>query len=265
MGKGHTKKEKQMLKKERIGTIKLNINNEKMICIQYNNNRDIIVEFQDEYKSRIHTNWDAFENGSVKNPYYPSVFGVGITGDKYPCKINNVYTKEYRAWQNMLSRCYKKVYETYDDVTCCKEWLLFENFYEWLHGQENFNKWINGDFAVDKDILIKGNRTYSPETCCLVPHDINVLFIKRKKARGDLPIGVCFENYTKKYLAHCNGGSRNKGINLGRYNTPEEAFYAYKRYKEKLIKKIAQDEYTKGNITKQCYKAMMNYEVEITD
>ena len=49
------------------------------------------------------------------------------------------------------------------------------------------------------------------------------------------------------------------------YATPEEAFFAYKTYKEKLIKQIAQIEFDKDNITKTCYDAMMKYKVEITD
>jgi hypothetical protein len=52
---------------------------------------------------------------------------------------------------------------------------------------------------------------------------------------------------------------------IGTYPTPEKAFYAYKQYKEKLIKQVAQIEFDNGNITKECYEAMMNYEVEITD
>ena len=194
-----------------------------------------------------------------------TVFGVGITGNKYPCRINGVLTKEYRAWQNMIARCYKKTNDVYEDVICCNEWLLYDNFYEWLHKQENFNKWLNGyRWCVDKDILIKGNKIYSPETCCLVSFSINMLFAKRNKKRGDLPIGVCFENYTQKYLAHCNTGGNN-GVNLGRYDSPKEAFCQYKDYKEQQIKQVATKEYNEKNITSKCYKAMMNYTVDIND
>jgi len=40
---------------------------------------------------------------------------------------------------------------------------------------------------------------------------------------------------------------------------------AYKEYKEKLIKQFAVKNYNLGYITKECYDAMMMYEVEITD
>lgn len=39
----------------------------------------------------------------------------------------------------------------------------------------------------------------------------------------------------------------------------------YKKHKEEIIKQVAEIGYKSGNITKQCYDAMMAYEVEITD
>ena len=50
------------------------------------------------------------ENGSIKDPYSPSVFGVGITGVKYQTTINGVNTKEYDLWKDMLRRCYAYSY-----------------------------------------------------------------------------------------------------------------------------------------------------------
>lgn len=125
-----------------------------------------------------------------------------------------------------------------------------------------FDKWFNGElWAVDKDILVKGNKVYSPETCCLVPANVNALFVKRDKSRGELPIGVT--KHRKKYRASIS--INRKQIILPVRNTLEEAFLDYKNTKEEHIKKIAQDEYKKGNITEKCYEIMMNYEVEITD
>ena len=43
------------------------------------------------------------------------------------------------------------------------------------------------------------------------------------------------------------------------------AFLAYKKYKEEIIKMTAKEEFQKGNISTECYKYMMNYEVEIDD
>lgn len=239
-----------------------------MKIAKYISNDDIFVEFQDKYKAVVHTQYVNFQKGSVKNPYYPSVYGVGITGNKYPTSINKKRTKEYDAWQSMLKRCYdnkiKEKYPTYRDVTCCEEWLLYENFYEWLQTQENFDKWLNGEhWNLDKDIIVKNNKVYSPDTCCLVPQNVNKLIV-RKNSKNDLPIGVRKEG--NKFSAKCQNPFIGKAEYIGTQDTAENAFYfEYKPYKEAIIKQVAIEEYNKGNITKKCYEAMMDYEVEITD
>lgn len=259
---------------QRLGKKSTNHQGCLMEIITYNNANNIVVEFQDEHKAKVCTNYKAFILGSVKNPYYPYVFNVGMIGVKYSSKINGVNTKEYIIWRSMLMRCfdneYKKRQLAYNDVSCCKEWLLFENFYEWLHSQSNFDKWLNnGEWTLDKDILVKNNRMYSPAACLLVPKHVNSLFIKQNRKRGSLPIGVsyCENKKDNKYRAYVS--MRNLGNKfaktIGYYNSPEKAFNAYKKFKEIIIKQVAQQEYTKGNITKQCYESMMNYEVEITD
>lgn len=254
----------------RLGEEKLNNQGCLMKIVEYNKCDDIVVEFQDKYKCRIRTRYSHFSDGGVINPYRPNVLGVGIVGNKYPAKINGEHTKEYKTWRGVISRSYGQVEKRkrpkYKDVICCDEWLLYENFYEWLHSQENFNKWINSDklWAIDKDILIKGNKVYSPETCCLVPLEVNALFLKSDALRGKYPIGVHFNKRRRKFCAQVNIKRGHQKF-IGAYNTIEEAFYAYKKEKEALIKQVAQEEYDKGNITKACYDTMMNYEVEITD
>lgn len=252
----------------RLGEENINHQGCLMKIIKYNRVDDILVEFQDEYKGVVHTQYQSFIRGNVKNPYYPMVLGVGMIGSKYPAKIDNVETEEYQAWKGMIYRCFdKKTKErqpTYQNVVCCKEWLLFESFYEWLHSQKNFDRLYNKNkWNVDKDILIKGNKIYSPETCCLVPMNVNSLFLNKNNYRGDLPIGV--KKSGKSFMARCSNPITNNREYLGSYSTPYYAFLAYKNYKEDLIKQIAQIEYDNGNITEKCCNAMMNYQVEITD
>ena len=237
-----------------------------MKIIQYNHARDILVEFQDSFKTTVKTRYAHFLNGSVKNPNHNTTYNIGIFGNKHISRDGDKHSKEYYTWRNMLARCYDKnnICEnpTYVDSVVCDEWLLYENFYDWLHKQENFNKWINGKaWCIDKDILIKGNKKYSEETCCLVPQKVNSLFTKRDNYRGSLPIGV--SKTCKKYKGRLtiNG----KSVNFLTRDTVEEAFMDYKIAKESFIKQIAEEEYCKGNITKKCYDAMMKYEVEITD
>lgn len=118
---------------------------------------------------------------------------------------------------------------------------------------------------LDKDILVKGNKIYSTETCIFVPHTINMLFTKRQNYRGKSVIGTSPVN--GKYLVQCHlinlktGKSKQK--NLGYYNTQEKAFEVYKYYKEKNIKQVA--DYYREQIPEILYNILYNYEVEIDD
>ena len=241
-----------------------------MRIVECSKNSDIVVEFQDEHKAKVHTNYSNFQRGLVKNPYYPMVYGVGIVGNKYKTvNENSKSTREYMTWYHIIQRCYsdklKEKQPAYKDIQVCSDWLYYENFYEWLHSQENFDKWYYGKrWAVDKDILVKGSKIYSPETCCLIPQNVNCLFLKREAERGKYPIGVRDGN--DGFIAVCRNPFLNKSEEIGSYYTPKKAFYlGYKPYKEDIIKRVAKEEYDKGNITKKCYNAMMSYEVEITD
>lgn len=256
--------------KNRLGEENFNHQGCLMKIVQYIDAVNIVVEFQDEHKAKVHTQYSNFKRKNVKNPYFLVVCGVGMTGNKYPTWKDGKHTKEYDAWQNVLLRSYdekvKEKYPTYKDVTCCEEWLLYDNFYEWLHEQENYDKWHDNDgWHLDKDILIKGNKMYSPNYCCLVPYNVNKLFVKHELHRGDLPIGVTRCNNRDGFVARCMNPITGERDYIGYYETPKQAFLAYKLYKEKLIKKIAKMEHSKCNITKRCYEAMMNYQVEITD
>ena len=112
---------------------------------------------------------------------------------------------------------------------------------------------------MDKDILIKGNKIYSPETCCFIPQEINTIFGNREKSRGKYPIGVRLSG--KKY--HARLFKNKKYYHLGTFDTPEEAFQAYKVAKEVYIKEVA-DKWRKKIIDK-VYQAMINFQINITD
>lgn len=265
---GISKKELEKNKVERTGIEKLNKQGSLMKIIEYNGTQNIIIEFQDKYKYKKKTTWCKFLDGQPINPYHPTIFNIGMQGLK---NKHSEHKKEYKIWYTMMRRCYdeeyKKEHPTYENVTCCEEWLLFDNFCEWLNNQKNFDKWLSNKYwNLDKDILLKGNKIYCPEYCCLVPQNVNTLFVKKDANRGTLPIGVCYSKKDKRYIAVCSNPLKSKTNRyVGSYGDPIEAFYAYKKEKECVIKLVAQEEYDKGNITKKCYDAMMSYQVEITD
>lgn len=161
----------------------------------------------------------------------------------------------------MLCRCYSHKYQekkpTYIGCYVCEEWLSFSNFKEWFD-----NNYREG-YQLDKDILVKGNKIYSPETCCFVPQEINQLLIKCNGSRGQHPLGVSYHSQLNKFQVRMR--ISNIGKNLGLFNTANEAFQAYKTAKEAHIKEVATEYYTKGKINERVYQALMKYEVEITD
>ena len=114
---------------------------------------------------------------------------------------------------------------------------------------------------LDKDILFKGNKVYSPETCCFVPHAINTLLLSKKADRGDYPIGVSYEKDKKKFRAEMSFMGRQ--IKLGTFDTAESAFARYKEYKEDFIQDLA--EQYRDEIPDKIYKAMINWKIEIVD
>lgn len=236
-----------------------------MKIIQYINANNMIVEFQDDYKYRVHCAYREFKNGKVKNPYDKTFYGIGYIGiGKYKVRKNNELTDQYKYWQSMLRRCYSEEYHrkqpTYVKCRVDSEWLNFQNFGEWF--DENFYEVENERMELDKDILSKGNKLYSKHKCIFVPQSINNLFTKNDAVRGEYPIGIT-EHFGKLEVS-CKS-FKGKRIYLGLYEKSEvlKAFTVYKKYKENLIKEVA-DLY-KNKIPIVLYEAMKNYTVEIED
>lgn len=199
----------------------------------------------------------------VYDPNERSVYGVGFRPTKYSSHdTDGRITKEYNLWSGMMTRCYNDKYKlespSYADAQVCDEWLYADNFMDWCQSQIGFN--VNG-FQLDKDILIKGNKIYSPETCCFVPAEINTVFTKANAKRGNFPIGVSWHIHHSKFAACIR--INNKTKHLGYFSTVDEAFAAYKSSKEAHLKVIA-DKY-KEVIDERVYLALYSYEVEITD
>ncbi len=200
----------------------------------------------------------------MSSPYEPRTFGVGCFGEgEYDALINGKCTKCYNTWRSMLRRCYDSEYQArepaYIGCEVSEYWLNFQNFARWYY--DNIYQIEDEVIGLDKDILIKGNKIYSPETCIFVPQTINNLFTKRDNHRGNYPVGVYYKKKNKKYIAQCNVNEKQK--HLGCYDTQEEAFQVYKNFKEQYIKEVA--EQYRNKIPTRLYTAMINYKVDIND
>lgn len=254
---------------DRVGEINYNNFGSKMEIIAYKNANDIIIEFQDKYKVKVHTKYCHFKEGIVRNPYDKTIYNVGYIGEGiYKVSEQGKHTRAYDTWNNMMKRCFDKKCQiknpTYKGCTVCEEWHNFQNFAKWYY--DNYYE-IEGEIMhLDKDIIFKGNKIYSPQTCILVPKRINELFTKSDKVRGKYPIGIT--EWRGKLAVKCNiinenGNKKRKFLGYFPLNKPFQAFTCYKNFKENYIKQVA-DEY-KDLIPQKLYEAMYKYEVEIND
>lgn len=195
--------------------------------------------------------------GNLKDYKAPSVCNVGFIGNGDFVRPSD--EKSYICWNSMLDRCYAyqnlEYHPSYFGAMICKEWEDYSNFKKWY--DENY---IDG-FQIDKDILLKHNIIYSPETCCFVPLEINTFFASLSNTKRDLPLGVSYRKDKKKYVAQISFEGKHK--NLGYFDSPEKAFNVYKIEKEKNIKFLA--EKYKDKIKENVYNAMINYEIKIDD
>lgn len=185
------------------------------------------------------------------------LYGVGLNDYDSKINVNGKILKFYKVWQSMLSRCYDfkchSRYPAYIGCSVCKEWHSLTAFKKWF--DENY---IEG-YELDKDILVEGNRIYSPETCCFVPKEINRLFENRSKRLyydKQLPIGIQFDKYRGKYLAEITINGKRKYV--GRFNTINEAYECREIEKRYLISKFIEEYYRSNKITKKVYEAIKN-------
>lgn len=167
--------------------------------------------------------------------------GVGVNDADYRtriCETVNGRSKEVwrcpflRTWSNMIARCYSAGYSarhpSYQDCCVCGEWLTFSNFKAWMETQDWEGK------QLDKDILVPGNKLYSPETCVFVSGDLNLFLVARDAARGRYPLGVYLERRRNKFQVKCNNPFIGEYEHLGRFSTLEEAHEAWRQRKHEL-------------------------------
>ena len=230
--------------------------------VKYNDTANVEIQF---LKTGFETvvRLTNIRNGYVKDPYLPSVYGVGILGTKYPPSMSGRNTKEYMLWVDMLRRCYsdsfKKKQPTYEGCEVGDNFKSYEYFYEWCHEQVGFS---NKDWQLDKDLLVKGNKVYNESTCVFIPQEINTLLTNCTASRGEHLIGVCWDKKASAFVARV---SKNKGKReyLGYFTTELEAFNAYKEAKEAFVKEQANK--WKSEIDPRAYNTLMNYEVSSDD
>lgn len=115
--------------------------------------------------------------GAVRDRIRPVYWGVGFVGDgDYKVSGPNASKGAYIVWRNILDRCYNEKCAAYNSyggvgVSVCSEWHNFQEFANWFY--TNYPK--DGErYDIDKDILNRDAKIYSPDTCIFVSRSENI-------------------------------------------------------------------------------------------
>lgn len=208
--------------------------------LEYHSWDRVTVRHDDRFGHVMVVQSSHLRRGGIKNPYHPSVYGFGFVGvGQHAASVKRTLTREYKVWIGMLQRAYDeklhKKYPSYRDVSVCEEWRNFQVFAEWMKKQPNAYK---EGFQLDKDLMVLGNKVYSPDACSFVPALVNSIVTDCHRSRGDLPVGVTYKARDRKFYAQMNieGVMRH----IGSYGTQDEAFLAYKTKRESRIRQLAE-------------------------
>lgn len=169
----------------------------------------------------------------------PSVMGVGFVGDGVhkPCitidgKKKN--TAAYEVWRGIMRRCYDKKWQkskrpTYEGCSVSEVWHNFQNFANWYYEHKHFGL----GYHLDKDLTKIGNKEYGPDTCDLIPVEVNSFYTGSKSFSTR---GVHFCNNKKKFIVQCHVNGRQNYY--GAYDSEEKAREAYRIAKTKQFENL---------------------------
>ena len=181
------------------------------------------------------------------------VYGVGINDAEYVTQKNETIEVNgrrkrrmvwmcpyYRAWKNMLQRCYSIKYQernpTYKGCSVSEEWWRFSNFRRWMECQD-----FEG-MQLDKDLLFNGNKVYSAETCVFVSRVVNMFTIDRCNDRGEWLIGVYRDKNNGKFMSMCCNPFTKKQEYLGLFVNEVDAHQAWLKRKLELAHLLAAEQ-----------------------
>lgn len=174
-----------------------------------------------------------------------ALYGIGINDADYPVqkmKVNEEGKTErqwtcpyYSRWYDIFRRCYNKKalvsHPTYETCSVCEDWKYFTNFKKWMELQDWEGK------CLDKDLLVKGNQVYSPDTCMFISNALNTFISKGRRGQKYLT-GISWHKRDKVFTAQCHDIILGKLAHLGYHKTEEGAHNKYLEYKRGLIPRM---------------------------
>lgn len=247
------------MRAERIGEERLIPQSGLATIVDYVTTQNVTVTFKNTGYT-FKTSYSNFKHSNLVNRLLPTVYGFGIIGYE-DVSVDGILLKSYEVWKSMVMRCYcekKKGLERYKEVVVSEGFRNYKDFKEWYHNQIGHDQ---EGWHLDKDILVKGNKIYSEDTCCFVPPEINsVVCDQTTRKKNGLPVGV--SKVGDMFHVRCRLNTKHSK-HIGTYDSVEQAFLVYKRTKEDHIKSLANK--WKDKIDPRVYDALMNWEVDITD
>lgn len=175
-----------------------------------------------------------------------NVFNVGVNDVGYSVHQTTVLNGKqvitwscpyYKKWYNMLRRCYDSKFlvknPTYIGCYVDPDWLYLSNFIKWVDRQPNRN-WEKCD--LDKDLLVKGNKFYSENTCIFITSTLNNFIVNISK---DVK-GYYFKD--GKFYARCRNHLTKKTEHLGAFSCEVSAKSRWKSRKIEIGLLLCLDE-----------------------
>jgi len=184
---------------------------------------------------------DSIRKGSIKDPYFPSIFGVACCGiSNMACDSNGINTKEYTLWHGMIARCYNPncpEFKYYGGigVRVCDKWLCFEYFLQDLPLIEGYDLWKNSTgrkYDLEKDYKQINSNTckiYSLDTCYFSTQYSNKMIksLTNSNKYSSKYIGVNRIEYPNGLITYESYiWVNSKKISLGFYSSEEAAAQA---------------------------------------
>lgn len=173
------------------------------------------------------------KSGQVKDLMAKTVCGIGfVGGTEYNWTKDR---KAYDAWCNMLKRCYNtkrlQARPSYAGCTVDERWHNFQTFAKWYYIHV-----LNIPCHLDKDLLKKDNKVYSPNNCCILPTEVNIALLGGKSS--DKSCGVFYRKKDNIFVAQIN---RNNTLEyLGCYKDEGTAKAVYIKAKKGWLAELAE-------------------------
>lgn len=253
----------------RKGQVRRTKQGSEFTIIDVKNRGNITIEFNDSFKFRQTVSLMDIARGTAKNPYFPSVEGVGYVGvGKYVISTsdkdgNRKDSEAYDVWRSMMRRCYNQAcqekHPSYKGCSVNLIWHCFQNFAYWYYN----NPYRQKGWHLDKDLIVRGNKEYGPLRCAFLPPEVNyAMRTSSKDRRGEYPTGVYKHQSNGKFVARI-GVKGNRQVELIQTFDLEEAVQAYKTAKEGYISEVG--EKWQGLIDQRVVDSLKNWTVREDD